>query len=205
MQAIDDITEFIFVRHELEFADILFIPGGSYPELGEQAAMLWQKKMIPLILPSGKYSPSRGAFSGPASKQEVYTGRYETEWAFFREVLRASGVSEEAILREDTAEYTYQNALKSRVVTDQMGLSIKKAIICCNSFHARRCLMYYQWAYPDTQLMVCPFDVQDITRENWWQSERGIDKVLGELTKCGTQFKTVIMAMQNQKNKEVSN
>ncbi|MGL4736385.1 MAG: YdcF family protein, partial [Cellulosilyticaceae bacterium] len=158
MQAIDDITDFIFVRHELEAADILFIPGGSYPELGEQAALLWQQKMVPHILPSGKYSPSRGAFSGPASKPKIYTGKYETEWAFLREVLRVNGVSEEAILREDTAEYTYQNAFKSRAVTDQMGLSIKKAIICCKGFHARRCLMYYQWAYPETQLMICPFD-----------------------------------------------
>lgn len=200
MKVIDDITEFIFVKDELEEADILFIPGGSYAELGEKAALLWKQGGVPLILPSGKYSPSRGMFSGVLSKQTIYNKQYETEWAFFKDVLLINGVPEEAILREDTAEYTYQNAFRSREVTDGMGLAIKKAIICCKSFHARRCLMYYQWAYPDTKFMVCPCDVQGITRDNWYESEKGVDRVLGELTKCGAQFKTAVMAMQNNKS-----
>lgn len=37
---IKDITEFIFVEHELEAADIIFIPGSCFLEPSVQAAKL---------------------------------------------------------------------------------------------------------------------------------------------------------------------
>ncbi len=41
MKYIDDITKFIFISDEPIKADIIFIPGGSYPEIAETAAKLW--------------------------------------------------------------------------------------------------------------------------------------------------------------------
>ena len=35
---IDDIASFIFLDEELEKADVIFIPGGSYSEIVENAA-----------------------------------------------------------------------------------------------------------------------------------------------------------------------
>ncbi|WP_053983513.1 YdcF family protein [Niameybacter massiliensis] len=201
MKTIDDITNYIFLEHPLEKADIIFIPGGSYAELGEQAARLWCNGYAPFILPSGKYSPSRGYFPGPLSKANEYNKSYTTEWAFFQDVLLQNGVSETAILREDLAEYTYQNAFKSKEVTDALGLQINKAILCCKSFHARRCYTYYQWAYPHTTFIICPVDIQGISKDTWFQTEVGIDKVLGELARCGSQFKTCIMQSICNENK----
>lgn len=198
MKTVEDITEYIFLEDEVKKADIIFIPGGSYAELGEKAAELWNKGYAPIILPSGKYSPSRGCFSGVSSKKELYSKSYDTEWAFFQDVLLENGVVKEAILREDNAEYTYQNAFKSREVTDKLGLKINKAIICCKSFHARRCYTYYEWAYPNVELIICPVDVQGISKSTWAQTEIGMDRVLGELTRSGSQFKTYIMQMMNQ-------
>ena len=195
MKTVVDITNYIFLENVVEKADIIFIPGGSYAELGEKAAELWHSEYAPIILPSGKYSPSRGCFSGVSSKKELYNKVYDTEWAFLKDVLLKNGVNDKAILREYTAEYTYQNAFKSREVTDKIGLKINKAIICCKSFHARRCYTYYQWAYPDTELILCPLDVQGISKDTWANTENGIDKVLGELTRSGSQFKTYIMQM----------
>ena len=43
MKIINDITDFIFLEDEMEEADIIFIPGGSHPELGEYAAEVWKK------------------------------------------------------------------------------------------------------------------------------------------------------------------
>lgn len=195
MKTIADITDFIFLENNLEEADIIFIPGGSYPELAEKAAELWKNKYAPLILPSGKYGATRGCFSGALSKAEKYNDKYATEWDFFYDVLIKNGVDKSIILREDKAEYTYQNAFKSREVTDKLGLHINKAIICCKSFHARRCYTYYQWAYPDAELIICPCKVQGITKETWFHSENGIDKVMGELMRSGAQFKSYIMEL----------
>ena len=192
IRTVTDITNFIFLENNPEKADIIFIPGGSYPELSEKAARLWKHKYAPIILSSGKYGPKRGCFLKPSSKSEKYNGIYETEWEFLKEVLLKNGVDENVILREDNAENTYENAFKSREITDKLGLDIKKAIICCKSFHARRCFTYYQWAYPKSELIICPSDVCGIDKHNWFNSEKGIDKVLNELMKSGLQFKNYI-------------
>ncbi len=63
------------------------------------------------------------------------------------DVLITNGVDKDSILREEESEFTVEVAFNSRKVTDKKGLNIKKAIICCKSFHARRALMLYTWAF----------------------------------------------------------
>lgn len=195
MKIIEDISNFIFIKNQPQKADIIFIPGGSYAEIAEEAAKLWHGGYSRLILPSGKYSVTRGYFPGPYSKGYEYSGKFSTEWEFLRYVLIKNGVEEDSILREDKAEFTYQNALLSKEITDSLELEISKAIICCKSFHARRCLMYYEYVFPQTEFVICPSDVQNISRENWFKSEVGIEKVMGELTRCGSQFKDMLKAI----------
>ena len=75
-----------------------------------------------------------------------------------------------------------------RKAVDEKGIEIKTAIIVCKAFHARRCLMLYQMAFPNTDIKVCPVHCYNITKENWYQTEYGTDRVLGELARCGNQF-----------------
>lgn len=192
MKIINDITDFIFLEHELKQADIIFVPGGSYPEIAEKAAEIWSDGYSKTILPSGRYSVKRGYFPGSLSKADIYIGKYNTEWEFLKEVLIKNGVDEGAVLKEDKAENTYENALMSKSITDKYNLDIKKAIICCKAFHARRCLMYYQLLYPETEFIICPVEVQGVNKENWFKSDYGIDRVMGELMRCGRQFKDII-------------
>ena len=170
---LDQITEFVFAEHKLERADIIFIPGSGHPQLAEEAARLYHQGWAPWILPSGRYSITTGKFSGVLDKQECYQGSYETEWDFLSQVLQEKGVPGTAILKEDRATYTYENAIYSRQVTDGMGLEIKKAILCSKPYHARRCLLYYQLLYPDTKCMVYPIKDSKIQRDNWFLTEEG--------------------------------
>ena len=120
--------------------------------------------------------------------QKRYNGEYQTEWEFLKDVLMKNGVPADAVLKEDQATFTWENAKFSRKVTDQAGINIRKAIICCKNYHARRALMYYQRAYPDAEFRVCPCCVDGITRDNWTESERGIKEVLAEVNRIVTQF-----------------
>jgi len=180
------------VKDELEPADIIFIPGGAYPGIGETAARLYMDGYSKKILPSGKYSILQGEFPGPAVRKEIYDGQYHTEWEFFKDVLVKNGVPGDAILKEDQAAYTYENAIYSRKVTDTAGIDVKTAIICCQAYHARRCLMYYQILYPDTLFFVSPTNTRGITADNWFLDEGKIDRVLGEVERCGKQFTKII-------------
>lgn len=197
MNYIEDISDFIFLQDQPQKADIIFIPGGAYPEIAEKAALLWKEGYAPLILPSGKHSILRGYFPGPLSKSDVYNKIYGTEWEFLKDVLVQNGVDEKAILKEDEATNTYQNAIYSKKVTDRNTLLINTAIICCKAFHARRCLMYYQTLYTKTKFLICPSNVQEIAKENWYKSEVGIQKVMGELSRCGGQFTEILKSFMN--------
>ena len=180
--------EFIFAENKPEKSDIIFVPGNGYPQMAEKAAELFKKGMADWILPSGKYSVVNGKFSGVLEKSNVYDKEYGTEWEFLRDVLIKNGVPNQKILREDQATFTYENAIYSRQVTDNMGLNVKKAILCCKTYHARRSLMYYQILYPEAEIIVCPSCPDGITRENWRETEAGVEAVTGELNRIIRQF-----------------
>ena len=165
-----EIGDYIFVEDEPKEADIILIPGNGYPQMAEQAARLYRDGYAPVVLPSGKYSVTLGKFGGVLS-ESVH-----------------GGVKKEDILKEDHATFTWENARFSREVTDNAGLEIKRAILCCKNHHARRALMYYERAYPETEFLVCPSCVDGIQKENWMDTEQGIDSVMGEMTRIIRQF-----------------
>ena len=185
---IEQISEFIFAEDEPEKADIIFIPGNGYSQMAEKAAALYGENYASFVLPSGKYSITVGKFVGVLSGQERYNGKYRTEWDFLKDVLIKNHVPDEVILKEDQATFTWENARLSRKVTDKAGIEIKKALLCCKNYHARRALMYYQRAYPEVKFRVCPCCVDGVTKENWMNSEEGIQSVLGEVQRIVTQF-----------------
>ena len=180
MSFVDAYTDFIFIEDQPEQADMIFLPGSAEGALPVRAAQLWKEGYAPLVLPSGKYSKLTGYFTGH--------GDHETEWDYFHEILLKEGVADHAILQEKQATYTYENAIFSRQVTDLHKIQVKKAILCCKTYHARRSLMYYQLLYPETVIMVCPACPDGITRENWRETETGVEAVTGEIDRIVKQF-----------------
>lgn len=183
-----NIDEFIFAEGKPQKSDMIFVPGNGFPEMAEKAALLYREGYAPYILPSGRYSITLGKFAGVLSKKEVYDGAYNTEWEFLKAVLVKNGVPEQAILKEDQATFTYENAIFSRQATDRAGISVKKAILCCKTYHARRSLMYYQLLYPETEFTVCPACPDGITKCNWRETEEGVEAVTGEVSRIVKQF-----------------
>ena len=186
----DCITDFIFVEDEPEKADVIFVPGGNYPDSARRAAALFMEGYAPWILPSGRYSKPAGAFSDPEDK-----GR-QTEWEYLRDILTECRVPAGAILKEDQATFTWENAIFSRRVLESKKIEVRKAILVCQAFHARRCRMYYQEQFPGVQLSVCPVITRGITRRNWFLDEGKIDVVLGEVERCGSQFHEIMKNLQ---------
>ena len=183
-----DTEDFIFIENEPEKADMIFVPGNGYPHMAERAASLYKEGFASRVLPSGRFSVTPGKFSGVLKKAELYQGDYATEWEFLRDVLIKNGVDQENILKEEYATFTWENALLSRRVTDEAGISVKKAILCCKSYHARRVLMYYQRAFPETEFFVCPSYPDGINRNNWRDTEESINEVMGEVKRIIMQF-----------------
>ena len=185
---IKDISDFIFVSDEPEKCDAIFLPGGSHPAQPEYAAELYRNGYAKYLIPSGGVSVKRDKWPGVRAKQDIYNGNYQTDCEFFTDVLIKCGVPSSAIIGEDKSGHTRDNAFMSRKVVDRCGVEIRTALIVCKTFHARRCLMLYQLAFPDVKFCVCPVVCYGITKENWFKTDQGIDRVLGELARCGNQF-----------------
>lgn len=185
---ITDISDFIFVEDTPEPADAIFLPGGTHAEQPEYAAALYRQGYGKWLIPSGGVSVKKERWPGVSSKADVYTGDYHTDCAFFIDVLRKNGVPASAIVGEFQSGHTRDNAFLSRQVVDEKGLVFRTALIVYKAFHARRCLMLYQLAFPDVSFKVCPVPCYNITKENWYKTEAGIHRVLGELARCGHQF-----------------
>ncbi len=180
----DAITSFIFVEDKPEKADVIFLPGGAYPESAVNAARLYREGYAPYVLPSGRWARWEGRF--------LADPRFDTEWEYLRDILLKHGVPDSAILKEDRATFTWENAIYSRILLENEGIKAEKAILSCQNWHARRCLLYYQEQFPDTDILVCPVETKGITRDNWYLDEDKIDRVLGEVERCGSQFHDIL-------------
>ena len=150
----DCITDFIFVENDILQADIIFMPGGSHPQQMEKAAELYHRGLAPYILPSGGYNSKIN----------------ETEWNYLRRIGLELGVPEEAILKEDQAKNTFDNAR--------------------NSWEVIEALMTYQTVFPtNIKFMVSPIiDERGIKKDNWFLEEKKIKVVMTEVEKIGRYF-----------------
>ncbi len=168
------ITDFIFIETEVASADVILVPGANHPQLMEKAATLYKQGLAPYILPSGGYKPHVGA----------------TEWEYLRSIGIENGVPEEAIIREDEAQHTLENAQFSLKVLNKVGIHPNKVIIVCKAGHSRRALLCYQAEFPkETEFLVSPVvDRYGITKENWFLSEVGISRIMTEVQKIGKYF-----------------
>lgn len=186
------ITEFIFREDKPEAADFIFIPGSGYGELAEKAAMLYREGFSKKIVVSGKHSILNDTFEGPVSPKKYKHRTYQTESDFLKEVLLENGVNEKDILQEKEAAFTFENAVYIRILLEKMGYQKEtmpqKVLLVCQAFHAARSAMYFEYMFPDTQMILCPANTQGITKENWYKNEKGIRTVLGEVKRIGNQF-----------------
>ncbi len=189
---LSDIGTFIFVEDEPCPCDLIVAVGGSFPQVAEKAAQLYHEGIAPYVLASGRYSVKTGKFKKISDKGDRYDGDYRTECEFYTDVLVKNGVPEHVILKEDQSGYTKENAILSRRLTDGMGLTVRSLTVVCKRFHARRCLLFFASTFPEAQVRIVPADTPvpgyDLTRENWFLTQEGRRRVLGELARCGEQL-----------------
>lgn len=178
-QPYDAITDFIFVEGPtdpaaVDPADVILVPGGSAPAQMQRAVALYRAAVAPWILPSGGANP--------------HLDRCPTEWAYYRHFAVAAGVPKRAILKEDRATNTLENAQYSWAVLQARGIAVARAVLVTKAHHARRALLTYQAVFPPSvAFVVSPIvDYRDIRRDTWFRDRRTRHDVFEELRKIGT-------------------
>lgn len=188
----DCISEFIFVETEIKKADLILIPGGSHPQLMERAVELYNKGFAPYILPSGG-----------ANKNLPH---HKSEWDYLKMIAIKSGIPDRAILKENKAQNTFENAELSLNVMQTLDMPIKNVILVCKAFHSRRALLTYQSVFPqDINFYVSSvIDKRGISKESWFFDEKSIRIVMSETSKIGNYFKDKILIWQRGENEETN-
>ena len=183
------ITDFIFMEDDIEPADVILIPGGSHKQLVESAAKLYHDGFAPYILPSGG--------------RNAKLPEYNSEWEFLYENAIELGVPEEAILKEDKASHTFENAQLSLDVIRKKGIDVRKVILVCKNFHARRAYLTYATILPsDIKIMVSPVvDRKDIRKNNWFLDKIKTHRVMSEVVKIGSYFEEHVFVDENKVDK----
>ena len=175
----DCISDLIFVEDLPQKADVILIPGESHTQLMVKAVELYQQGFAPYILPSG----------GPNPKLPEYA----SEWEFMEKIALGLNVPEKAILKENKAKNTFENASFSRQVLLDLKIKVATAILVCKAFHSRRALLTYQAIFPKTRFFVVPvIDYRGISKSNWYTNKEDITVVMGEVRKIGQYFEDKI-------------
>lgn len=68
-------------------------------------------------------------------------------------------------------------------------IRVKRAIIYCREFHALWDFLPYACHFGGVELLMVPTASKGIGRGDWYMTEKGYQKVLGEVAKCGVYFK----------------
>jgi uncharacterized SAM-binding protein YcdF (DUF218 family) len=171
----DCITDLVFVnKDQLELSDIILVPGGSHPQLIERAVELYHLGLSPQILPSGGFNSKIN----------------QTEWEFMNEIAINKGVPQKAIIKEDQAKNTFDNARNSWKLIIERNIKVRQVIMVCKAQHSRRALMTYQTTFPsDINFLIEPIpDGNNITRDNWFLDETKIIAVMSEAEKISKYF-----------------
>jgi len=184
-RSLKEIGQFIFVQDGLEKADIIIIPGSPEPALAVAAARLWKSRYAPFIMVTGKYSYKHASFAEEAKEIEELEIP-DTEAEYLAGVLKREGVDESRIIVENNSTNTFENARYCAAMLK--GNDLKKIIVCCQAYHARRALMTFQSEFPAVDIIISPVNTKNILYNNWYETEKGYNTVLSELEKCGKYF-----------------
>lgn len=77
-----------------------------------------------------------------------------------------NGVPKSAILYEDRATNSMENAVYSAKAAKDAGIKEKCAIICCQAFHARRAFLSYACHFDGAGLMAVPNVTQGVAKDD---------------------------------------
>jgi uncharacterized SAM-binding protein YcdF (DUF218 family) len=169
-QDITTITNYIFLESKLEAADLAFVFGTRFVEPLFKVKEIYTDGLVEKILLSG----GKNRFTDRNEAQDMAAA------------LIKMGITRKHLILEDKSTNSLENVLFSKSVIEQScGWSgIKKIAVVCKHYHSRRAVMTLKRHFPPNIIFsVVPYEILGFTRENWFESTIGQEKVLSEWEK----------------------
>ncbi len=175
MMTTEEITKYIFLEDSDLKGDIAFVPGtwNSWQASIQKVVTLYKTGLVPKIIVSGGVNKVSGIIEGDLMAAD----------------LARLAVPREDILVENKSTNTLENVLFSLpIIEESLGLdNVKTIVAVVKNFHARRALMTLRKNLPARVVLksasYVPLPLFNFTKDDWFLSEVGREKVLGEMEK----------------------
>ena len=170
----EETTNYIFLDDIEPKGDIAFVfgTGNARKDSVEKAVEIYKKGLVPKIIFSGGLNKKYGILEGETMAKEAIK----------------LGVPEKNVLTENKSTNTLENILFSiQVIDKEIGLkniNVINAIV--KNYHARRALMTLRKHIPTyIKLKAIPYysEYYPFTKENWFETNIGKEKVAEEIEK----------------------
>ncbi|MDP3763236.1 MAG: YdcF family protein [bacterium] len=173
----EEITNYVFLEDFDPKGDIAFVFGtwNAWKGSVEKAVEIYKKGLVPKMIFSGGLNKKYGIVEGEAMAKEAVK----------------LGIPEKDTLAENESTNTLENVLFSIQVMDkELGLqNIKVITAIVKNYHARRALMTLRKHIPENiKLKAVPYysEYYPFTKENWFETDIGKEKVMEEVEKIKT-------------------
>ena len=96
------------------------------------------------------------------------------------------GVKREDLIMEQESQNTVENMLASLMVLHREFWinKVKRILLVTTTFHMRRSIQLARYLFPDhIEVLPCPADDINTRRENWFKTEAGKERAMGEVYK----------------------
>ena len=165
---IKKITSYIFLESEPQEADLAFVFGARHLDGAmNKVCELYHKGLVPKILASGGNNRATG----------------ENEAFAMNQKLIELGVKRDDIILEDQSTNSLENVLFSKkIIEKRFGWdNIRKITAIFKHYHSRRALMTLRKHLPkNIELIPAPYETDGFTKDNWFESAIGQERVMGE-------------------------
>lgn len=159
---IKTITDFIFIKHQLNQKGLLIIPGTHRESLVKKALKVYQKGFAKYIITTG----------GVKNKQGVTESQEQKNYLIKHKVLA------KIIFSENKSTNTKENAVYAKKIIKRYKLDDRVLILIGKTYHARRLYMTFKKQFPNSDIRIIPtIDDRNITRNNWYKDKNKTRKV----------------------------
>jgi len=142
-------------QDKLEKADaIVAISGGETQARTKEAVNLYQNGWAPKIIFSG------AAEEGPSNALAM------------KRIALSLGMIEEDIVLEEKAASTYENALFTKPILENLGA--KKIILVTSPYHQRRAYLSFKKTMPETEIINHSAKDSTWRKKGWWQNPKSL-------------------------------
>lgn len=173
LAAIFGVAFYLSPQDPLQKSDVIVvISGGQTSSRAERGIELYKQGYAPKLIFSGA-----AIGTGPSNARQMR-----------QQALRA-GVPDQDILTDEIAETTYQNAVKTKSIVDQ--LSAKQILLVTSPYHQRRSSITFQRVYGNDYRILneSAFDNR-WSKVAWWATPFGVSITISELIKVGYIYAT---------------